>query len=458
MVKFRHGSGLRLMGDVECRWGTGSQTQKAYTQTRVNKMAKSTMGNGFGNTVKLMAVAAVLAMMCGTATAQGYTSMRAAHEAAAKTEDPKERDAAYQWGKKRLETSPKEYQDFNYVAKMADLAGKTDEFGTFCIAKSEDKDINIATSVALYFADAYANKGDMKNAEVWCRKVMSFGNDCPALQFQGAVSRLAPILAARGDKKNAIAAYVALLNHPSASSSRIAQKIILLQPSNEELAGCAGILSVKMAVPPVDAQEFLIRAEKLSPEIVELFLAAGINYKAVRESKAMLLLASDKFYPQAVENTARCLKRIDGNLGRANDFLTFQSADVTNAPPSIPNPMYVDDQKPAPCGVRDEAYAALANSPVPADWNQWLTRYYYLLWLERPAEALDAALEAFKACPLNEESLQKCAAAVVRPYLVITRDNATARTALDYLLYGANGKDGIAIPDPFPAIRAKLGN
>ena len=55
------------------------------------------------------------------------------------------------------------------------------------------------------------------------------------------------------------------------------------------------------------------------------------------------------------------------------------------------------------------------------------------------------------------EPMQRCAAAVVRPYLVVTRDTATARTALDYLLYGANGKDGVAIPDPFPAMRAKLG-
>ena len=105
--------------------------------------------------------------------------------------------------------------------------------------------------------------------------------------------------------------------------------------------------------------------------------------------------------------------------------------------------------------ARAEAAKALEEGALPTDWNGWLTRSAYLLWLDRPADAMDAAVKAFVLSPTEDASLQACVAAVTRPLLVATRDTEAAKRIVDYLLWGEGGEDG-KLKDPFPEARQRL--
>jgi hypothetical protein len=104
--------------------------------------------------------------------------------------------------------------------------------------------------------------------------------------------------------------------------------------------------------------------------------------------------------------------------------------------------------------VRRELAGTLVAVPPPGDWVGWRRQAALLAWLDRPADALNAARMAFSACPLAAKELQSCADAIARPVLVATRDAALAQRLTDYMLRGGAGPDGIAgtpddIDDPF---------
>lgn len=302
------------------------------------------------------------------------------------------------------------------------------------------------------------NLANPNAAETRVREVIALGDRCPVLAFTTASELLASILSEKGDREGAVEALVLLLKRSDLPPSGIAQKIILIGATPTEIEASIRMLRLRMGQMPSDLKEFSARAERLQPEIVEFLLALGLRDEAVCESRVLVFSASDRMYPQAVELAAKSLKARDGNLSRANALLAFQSADdalvVKQKNVLLDFPTLNDD-------VRMQSYEALASAVKPLDWNEWLLRSAYLLWLDRPAEALDAAVEAFTLCPLSETALQTCAATIVRPILVAMRDSAVAQAVIDYMLFGALGRDGKAgteddRTDPFPGIREKL--
>jgi hypothetical protein len=419
-------------------------------------------------TAKTTVLTTLALMLCFSASAQTYDSLWAARDRSIESKDAKTIEAAYEWSKARLESTPREFNDLNLLWDLAQAANRVDDFKKFCALKSDDANPETASSAAIRLATIFHDDKDPKNAEVYYRKVIALGDTCPSGRFHDASSRLAHYKSDAGDKEGAIALLLpVVIKHPSTPPSWAAQRIMELSPPQKTITECVEAMKAAMAKPYNDAGGFISRAERLLPGTVDFLLALGRGEEALQECKAMLFLANEGFYQRAVEITAKALKQADGNLGRANEFLMFQSEESGNAPPLMANPLFIKKTRGAsesgnkPDPVREKAYAEMSASPAPSEWNQWLARSAWLLWLDRPAEATDAALEAFKSCPLEERHLQTCAAAVVRPYLVVTRDYATARVALDFMLYGAAGKDGAAgtaddIKDPFPAIKTKL--
>jgi len=207
-----------------------------------------------------------------------------------------------------------------------------------------------------------------------------------------------------------------------------------------------------MAAPARDVGELHSRFERV-PEIIELLIALGRKDEALREARVLTFVTPDRNYQKVVDTVTQWLKTLDGNLGRANAFLSFQQADEEKRG-DRKNPLMdlpaLDDP------VRMGTLKAFEDAPPPADWNAWLTRSAHLLWLDRPAEAMDAAAKAFSAAPMSDAALQACAAATARPLLSATRDTAAAQRIVDYLLWGENGPDGKKLDNPFPEARQRL--
>lgn len=323
---------------------------------------------------------------------------------------------------------------------------------------------NMQSFVSLANADAAIllnNLSDPESAEARARSVLAFGDSCPGPAYSAASSMLSVVLAMRGDKTGAVEALLMSLRHPSVPSPGVASKLIALGAEATDMEEALRLLResvASLAFSSIDAGQFSRAVELVQPETIELLLRLGKRGEAALECRALLFSVSNPGYKSAVELTARTLKAWDGNLGRANAFLEFQGADSTN---HATRGNILMDYPALDDSVRRECSEALSAQPPPSSWNGWLLRSASLLWLDRPADAMDAALEAFAVCPFVEFSLQACAQAVVKPLLVATRDESLARIAVDHLLYGAPGRDGAAgtaddIPDPFPGIREKL--
>lgn len=315
--------------------------------------------------------------------------------------------------------------------------------------------VSLANAQAAIFQN---NLADANAAEMLVREVIALGDQCPVSAYSTAVGQLALILSEKGDREGVVEVLMLLLKHSGPPSSGIAQKIIAAGATSADIEASLRLLRLRMGQMPSNASTYCAGVERLQPEVIEFLLALGRRDEAVRECRVLVFLASDKVYPQAVELAAQCLKRLDGNLGRANALLEFQSVDSGLA---VKQRNVLLDFSSLDDAVRTESYTLLAVTEEPTDWNEWLLRSTYLLWLDRPVEAVDAAVEAFSLCPLSETALQTCAAAAVRPILVATRDSTAAQTVIDYMLFGDLGRDGKAgteddITDPFPEIRAKL--
>ena len=297
-----------------------------------------------------------------------------------------------------------------------------------------------------------------QGAERRCRQVLELGASCPGSAHAAAAESLASILRANGDAPGAAAALCRMLQHPSLPNPGVARKLLDAGVAGEDIDEAVRLLRLKMVAPGSDVGEYRTRAERIQPEIVELLQARERFEEAVGECRVFVFCATDKAYSKAVELAAKALKMLDGNLGRANALLDFQSADAANAASRRNVLMDIPRLQDA---VRQDARSALAASGAPSDWNGWLLRSARLLWLDSPADAMDAASKAFASCPLADASLQTCAEALVRPLLVATRDANVAQTALDYLLHGSMGKDGLPgteddLEDPLPALRKRL--
>lgn len=289
--------------------------------------------------------------------------------------------------------------------------------------------------------------GKPAEAEALSRRILAVGPDASVRDFCQAADRLASILSDRGDAAGAADAILAAIDRSVLQQGGAGRRLVDLGASAEQLEKGVALLRARMAEPPKSADEFRGRAERVQPELVALLLALGRPEEAFAEARVLAFLASDQAYPGAAEQVARVLKALDGNLGRANDWLAFQSTAVTNAA-EAPAPVLLSIPA-ASDAVRAAAAKALAGEPVPGDWTARLARARYLLWLDRPAEATEMAASAFAVCPLVDADLQTCATAVTRPMLVATRDEPAAKAIVDWLLAGSG-------ESPFPALRKRL--
>lgn len=298
--------------------------------------------------------------------------------------------------------------------------------------------------------------GDVKAAREKAEAVLALGDKASMWQYSAAVNLLVAMDMQSGNQDAVLSNLMLLLKHREMPPTDIARRIADAGAPPTMLEECVKLLRERMT--DWRAPDFNSRLERVQNEVIELLSTLGRFEEALGESRVFLFAASDGSYQQAANLTAKTLKALDGNLGRMNAFLAFQSADAESGEAGenviMTVPALHDE-------VRKEGMKQLTEGPQPGNWNAWLVRSTHLLWLDRPADALDAAAKAFALCPVSENNLQTCAAAVTRPLLVATRDPAAAQKLLDYLLWGAAGRDGKAgtnddLKDPFPEARRTL--
>lgn len=304
-----------------------------------------------------------------------------------------------------------------------------------------------------------AGLSDYDRAAETARQAVVLGRTISSSTYTAALATLYSALLAKGDRAGAIAAVLESLELPDAPSGGAASKLTGAGASPDDLERAVRLIRRQAAFPfPGDERKLQSWVDRDQFEVIELLLALGKTDEAVRECRVMLFCSSTRNYPKAVESAARALKANDGNLGRANSFLEFQSADgedVAHHANALMEFDVLDDE------VRTEAAGLLATAPRPVNWNGWLARSMFHAWLDQPVKSMDCALEAFASCPISEVPLQSCVDAIVKPFIAATRDESAVRIAVDYLMFGESGPDGVRgtsddIPDPFPAMRERL--
>lgn len=319
------------------------------------------------------------------------------------------------------------------------------------LEKVKDDPASFATVANTLSPLLHTGLADAAGAEALSRQVLAQGDVCNASAYGTAAYQVALLEKEKGNKDDAVAALMLLLKHASFPPSGIAKRIVDYDAKPAALEESVRLLRERITAPAKDVQEIQTRCERI-PEIVDLLVALGRYEEALREARVFVFTAADRNYPAAVDLVARMFKMVDGNLGRANAFLTFQQANAEKLG-DLKNPFMDFPALNDP--VRVEALKTFENAPQQVDWSVWLTRSVYLLWLDRPVEAMDAAAKAFAVSPMTDASLQTCAAATVRPLLVATRDTVAAQRVVDYMLWGETGPNG-KMENPFPAMRQRL--
>ena len=295
----------------------------------------------------------------------------------------------------------------------------------------------------------HSKLSDAAGSERVIRQAMAVEGAINAHYYAGCVWQLALLEKEKGNRAEAVAALMSLLKIPPLPPGGMARRIIAGGANPDELEECVRLLRQRIAAPARDIRELRARFPQVQ-EVVDFLIALGRYEEALCECRVLMFVSEDKAYPAAVDSVARTFKLLDGNLGRANAFLKFQQAEAGEV---LKNPLMglpaLND------AVRAEANKALDEGPKPMEWEDWLMRSAYLLWLDRPADAMDAASKAFVLSPISDASLQACSAAVARPLLVATRDTEATKQIVDYLLWGEGGEDG-NLKNPFPEARQRL--
>ena len=364
-----------------------NQIGKRNSKTKHIRIFKQSKSKTVRLTAKIkqavtVTLALALAMvLCQSARALELDSLWAARDAAQNAPDAEAALEIYRWALERLESHPRDFENANVVMDIAGLAGQTDGFSRLCAVKSDDTDPVVAGSASYFLVDTIRNNGDAKTSEIYYRKALALGNDCPSQKYNDSASHLASLLRDRGDREEALAALVPVITRiTSTPPDWVSRRIIELQAPEDVLEECAANFHRRMSAPPRDMNDFVSRAERVMPQLVDFLLASGKTEEALRECRALLFVSHVDNYPRAVELTARALKHADGNLSRVNDFLVFQGADVSAGAPEMPNPLFNLQTSAVnfPTDpVRAKAFADVTSAPAPAGWNRWLARSAY---------------------------------------------------------------------------------
>ena len=269
------------------------------------------------------------------------------------------------------------------------------------------------------------------------KAVLAISN-CPASGLSSATYALADLKSRQQKPDEAGRLLLALVERcGNQVPAGIAQKLVELKVSEACLESAVDALRQSLATMPLnDVGAFRDAVARVQPEVVCILNHLGRSDEALAECRAFVFCAAEKDYQSAVMATASTLKKADGNLGRAVAFMEFQKKGVVpggrNVVMGAPK---LSDR------VRSEALKALAEEKS-ASWNRSLAVSVRLLWLDEPVLAVKAALDAFALAPFDANALQQCANAAMRPVLVATRNPEAVNGIVEYLTYGANGRDG----------------
>lgn len=308
--------------------------------------------------------------------------------------------------------------------------------------------------------EARRKASDVSGANDAAAAVMSFGNGALWTHYSQACFYRAETAVKRGDSAEAEKLLARLLDREELVSQGIAKRLAALGIGRELAMRFVSAIRERISGVPVrDLSAFRARAQTGEAEIIELLVYAGRLDEALGECRIMLLTAvSQTAYGNAVRLTADVLKRIDGNLGRASLFLDSQRSNHVAAAVS-PLPAYPAVSDPVRKAEREKCLAYARENA--SDWNAQLVCANRLLWADCAEDSIRVALDAFALAPFAEKDLQTCADAVMHPVSVMTRDPGRVVIVRDYLLYGIEGRDGVAgtaddLPHPAELYRSSV--
>ena len=285
--------------------------------------------------------------------------------------------------------------------------------------------------------------------------VLGVGPECLPAAHLSASYVTAAAHAADGDFAAAERVLVAAVGYAPSVPTGIGRRIAEMRLPEEPALRVARAVREKAAAVPIEnTQAFRPMAEAASLECADLMRGLGRYDEAIGECRTVALFGSSTAYQRAVVSAAETLKAMDGNLGRAKALVDFNRSGEA---PSAANPLVafarLED------ATRRGEIERLDEYCASAPWTGLLAAATRYLWADDAEKAVAAAARAFAEAPMSQKELQMCADAAAAPLLALTRDPAAARAVVDYLVFGANGPDGVAgtgddVTDPVSMVRA----
>ena len=281
-----------------------------------------------------------------------------------------------------------------------------------------------------------AARGDEELFEKSCREFASSGNVFAA---RAAMSALASAFEARGDGAGAGRMLLGMLECAPVESQGVARRLVSAGAPGETLEKALLVLrDAAASAAGAGPQAVETRFERVQPEIVELLSFLGRHDEALAECRVWMLLGTQRSYQRAVEMAADVMRCADRNLGRAEAFVKFHEKGVV---PDGLEPLFAPPRLSDAARLRERAALAKLD---PKDWNACLSACGRAFWADDPETAVSFAVRAFALAPFDERSLQRCADAVARPFMVATRDPAVGKGVAEYLASG-RGEDPVAL-------------
>lgn len=284
---------------------------------------------------------------------------------------------------------------------------------------------------------------DMTSAEAAYLEATKLDKNIPTSSvISDAYLKLAQIYAKKGNPDQAGAVLLSCLtNCPTLPASPLVQKMMEADAPNPRLDSTVWILRDRIAVQYAASAA----VDQFQPDIVKLLLKQSKNQEALQEARVFLHACSDKSLPAAIDLVTMAFKTIDGNLGRANNFLRYQKFGVVGedgkagTADDLKNPLL--DAPPLNDERRNALFTAKLDT-LPNNWIGWNNRATIYMYLDQPDEAFQALRKSFEMCPMNEKDLQTATDALSGFIIRNTKDVKLAESLVNYIMFGQMGKDG----------------
>jgi len=284
---------------------------------------------------------------------------------------------------------------------------------------------------------------DMASAEAAYLEATKLDKTIPANAVMSeAYIKLAQVYAKKGNPDQAGAVLLmCLTNCPTLPASPLVQKMMEVDSPNPRLDAAVWMLRDRIAAQYANSAS----VDQYQPDIVKLLLKQSKNQEALQEARVFLHACSDKSLPAAIDLVTMAFKTIDGNLGRANNFLRYQKYGVvgedgkSGTADDLKNPLL--DAPPLNDERRNALFTAKLDT-LPNNWTGWNNRATIYMYLDQPDEAFQALRKSFEMCPMNEKDLQTATDALSGFIIRNTKDVKLAESLVDYIMFGQMGKDG----------------